>query len=117
MPGMSESYKNAVAARGAEIVTYIGLVNQNGSELSGGTPAYSRRPVSWGPPSGGVIRSLGNLIFDVPAGTTVAGWRGFSALSGGVSYGCKSVEEEVFDTQSQCVLAKGSLAVRHESPL
>jgi hypothetical protein len=38
-------------------------------EVTGGSPAYARKAITWGAPSGGVITAT--VTFDVPASTTV----------------------------------------------
>lgn len=86
---MSDGYIDAVANAGRSLITHIGLVNALGTELDLET-AYERQAVTWteAPASGvGTIRPNADLTFDIPAGAEVAGWRGFSADSGGTNYG------------------------------
>jgi hypothetical protein len=44
---MTEGYLNAIATHGASLVKYIGLINGSDTELSGGSPAYARKAVTW----------------------------------------------------------------------
>ncbi len=46
-----------------------GLTGTVTGEVTGGSPAYARKSISWGAAAGGVI--TGTVTFDVPAGTTV----------------------------------------------
>ena len=117
MPNMNVEYRNATVAAGAQMITHIGLVDNDGVELSGGEPAYTRKAVTWDQPSGGVIRPTSDLVFDIPAGKTVAGWRGFTAEFGGTDFGGKSVVAETFASQGQCVLLKDGSGIRHENPI
>jgi len=87
---MNSSYLNAIASHGASLITHIGLVDDLGAELSGGD--YARQPVTWTTATNGIIRPSADLTFSVPAGATVAGWRGFSALTAGTEYGGASFE-------------------------
>ena len=82
---MNESYQNAIQNHGATLITYIGLVNGSGVELSGGS--YARKEVTWTAAAAGLIRPTANLVFDVPAGAVVAGWRGFTASTAGTNHG------------------------------
>lgn len=62
---------------------YPGLTGAN--EISGGTPAYARKAVTFGAASGGVRTTSGSVAFDIPAGKTV---RWVSAWQGGNYVGC-----------------------------
>jgi hypothetical protein len=110
---MTEAYRNAIADYGKALITHIGLVNAAGTELSGGNPAYARKPVVWGAAAGGIVRPTANLTFDIPAGATVAGWRGFTALSGGTDYGGQSLIEESYAAQGLYILVASSTGIRH----
>ena len=80
---MNSAFFNALATHGAGLVTHIGLVNGSGVEISGGS--YARKAVTW-TGAAGTKSPNANLVFDIPAGATVAGWRGYSASSGGTDY-------------------------------
>lgn len=113
---MTEAYFNAIAGHGGSLIKYIGLVNASGVELSGGS--YARKSVSWTQASGGLIRPNADLIFDVPAGATVAGWRGYSAASGGTNYGgvdYASNKHQTFASQGSYKLLANQTAIRHEA--
>lgn len=81
---MDSSFHTALAAHGASLITHIGLVNGSGVEISGGS--YARKAVTWSG-SAGVRSPSADLVFDIPAGATVAGWRAFTDLTGGTNYG------------------------------
>lgn len=58
----------------------------NDNELTGGTPAYARKAITWSAASGGVLDSSNTPQFDVPASSEVA-WVGFwdtTTWSGGI---------------------------------
>lgn len=115
---MSEGYRNAIADAGAALITHIGLVDDEGNELSGG--AYARLPVYWSAASGGVIRPYAdvglstNLEFDVPASTTVGGWRGFSALEEGTNYGGADLTQEAYAGAGKYELLAASTGINHK---
>lgn len=97
---------NAAATGLADVITHIGLVDDLGDELSGGS--YARLPVTWTAPADGAIAPNGNLAFDVPAASTVAGWRGFSALTAGTDYGGADLDPEAFTNAGTYTLLAAS---------
>lgn len=112
MPNMTEGYRNAIANHGASLITHIGLVDENGTELTGGSPAYARLAVTWTTASAGTIRPNADLTFNVPA-VTVGGWRGFSALTEGTNYGGKALTNEVFAAQGEYKLLAANTGILH----
>lgn len=81
---MDNNFHNVLAAHGASLITHIGLVDDTGAEITGGS--YARKPVTWAGAEA-VKSPSADLVFNVPAGATVAGWRGFTALTAGINYG------------------------------
>jgi hypothetical protein len=110
---MNETYRNLVASAGAAAVTYIGLVDDDGDELAGG--AYLRQAVSWTAPSNGLVRPVSNLVFDIPAGTTVGGWRGYNALVDGTDYDGADLTAEVFSSSGQYTLLAAGTGIAHNA--
>lgn len=111
---MNTTYCNAIANAGGALITHIGLVNPLGNELSGGSPAYARKAVTWAAAANGLVRPRGDLVFDVPAGATVAGWRGYSAARGGTDYGGASVTQEDYAEQGEYTLLAGATSINHD---
>lgn len=72
-----------------------------GTEVSGGSPAYARKAITWSAPTNGVITA--SAVFDVPAGTTVAG-AGVHA-TGGTYLDGGSVVAQLFATAGTYTLA------------
>jgi len=110
---MNETYRNAIATHGASLIKYIGLVNGSGVELSGGS--YARKAVTWTTADGGTIRPNADLVFDVPAGATVAGWRGYSAATTGTDYGGENLTAETFAGAGQYKLIASGTGILHTS--
>ena len=77
---MEAVYRNAIADHGATLISHIALVDETGTEITGGSPAYARQPVTWTIASDGTIRPDADLTFDIPAGVTVGCWRGYDAI-------------------------------------
>lgn len=57
------------------------------SEISGGSPAYARKAITWNAPSAGAMTNATNPTFDVPGSTTIQ-WLGlWGLITGGTFYG------------------------------
>ena len=113
---MSETFRNLLSDHAATILTHIGLVDGTGTEISGGNPAYARKAVEWTEAEDGSISPTLDLVFDIPAGKTVAGWRAYSAGSGGPDYGGASFEnQEVYSGQGNYRLLASQTAIQIES--
>lgn len=110
---MNNSYLNALASQGASLITHIGLVNGSGVELSSGS--YARQPVTWSAPSNGDIAPVSNLVFNITAGDVVAGWRGYSALTGGTDYGGATVTTRTYTNNGTYTLQAASTSINHDA--
>jgi hypothetical protein len=102
---MNSTFHNALSTHGASLITHIGLVNGSGVEISGGS--YARQAVTWTGASN-VKSPSSNRVFDIPAGATVAGWRGFSASSGGTDYGGAALTPATFTNAGTYTLLAAS---------
>jgi hypothetical protein len=109
---MNDTYLNATATHGGSLITHIGLKNA-GVELSGGT--YARKPVTWTAAAAGLIRPTADLTFDVPAGSTVDGWSGFSALTVGTEYGGAALTAETFAAAGTYSLTASATGIDHNA--
>jgi len=79
------------------------------NEVTGGTPAYIRKAITWDAAAAGSLNSSNTPVFDVPGSTTVA-YAGFwSAESGGTFYGAADVTDEVFAGQGTYTLSDADL--------
>ena len=116
MPNMTAAYHNELRDHGKTLITHIGLVDGTGTEISGGSPAYARLPVTWDNDGDGVMRPSANLTFDIPAGVTVGGWRGYSALTTGTDFGGKALTNEVFAGQGEYTLLASQTSITHTEP-
>lgn len=93
------------------VITHIGLVDETDTELAGGSPAYARQAVTFVDGGAGIIRPSVNLDFDIPAGDTVAGWRGYSALTVGTDYGGQDLSPEAYISQGVYTLLASQTGV------
>ena len=52
---MNAAFFNALRTAGKSAITHIGLVDETGTELTGGSPAYARQAVTWADGADGVM--------------------------------------------------------------
>jgi len=90
---LASAYGTA-AAYGALFTTAPG--GSAGTEVTGGSPAYARKALTWGSPTAGVITAT--ATFDVPA-CTVVGTGVYSAATGGTYLDGNTVTSQTFSTQ------------------
>lgn len=103
---MNAAFNTALAAYGSSLITHIGLFNGS-TEITGGSPAYARVPVTW--TGSGTVRSpSANLVFNVPTGAVVDNWRGFTALTGGTDYEGAPLTSKTFSNQGTYTLLAAS---------
>jgi hypothetical protein len=73
-----------------------------GTELTGGTPAYARKALTWSAPANGVITAT--ATFDVASGSTVAGAGIHSAVTAGTYTDGTGVTSQTFASQGTYAL-------------
>jgi hypothetical protein len=88
----------AVAVRWAAHTGDPGAANTASNEVSGGSPAYARKAVAWNTAASGEATQNGDVVIDIPAGTTVS-WVSLWNTAGTVRYLKKDVTDEVFGAQ------------------
>lgn len=112
---MNGAYLDAIAMHASSLITHIGLVDDVGTELS--SASYSRQAVTWTGPSGGdgEIRPDSDIEFSVESGDTVAGWRAYSASSGGTDYGGDSLTQVDFSNDGTYTLLAASTSIDHNA--
>lgn len=113
---MNEAYRNAIANYGASIIGYIGLRDQHGTELTGGTPAYARVAVTWTAAVDGLIRPQADIVFNVPAGATVASWFAINTAQD-TELGGAALTAETYAGQGEYKLLAASSGIAHTTPV
>lgn len=98
---MNEAYLNMIANHARTQITHIGLVD------AGGTEVATRQAVTFQTANNGRINISADLTFDVSAGSTVAGWRAFSASTDGTNYGGAALTAETFAGDGTYTLKAG----------
>ena len=92
---------DAIAALGTRWAAHTGDpggANSATAEVSGGSPAYARKAVAWNAASGGTATQNGDVVLDIPAGTTVT-YVSLWNTAGTVRYLKKAVTSEAFGAQ------------------
>lgn len=110
---MNTAYLNLIANAGRSAITHIGLVNGSGTELS--SADYARQPVTWTAASDGDTSPNADLVFEVAAGDVVAGWRGYSAGSGGTDYGGADLTPVTFANDGTYTLDSATTGIDHDA--
>lgn len=110
---MTVGFRNAMLDAGAALITHIALFD-GASELTGGS--YARKAVTWAAAGSGAVRPNADLTFDVPAGATVDGWRGFTASTEGTNYGGQGLTPETFAGAGQYKLVAATTGILASDP-
>lgn len=88
-----------------------GVVN----EVTGGSPAYARKAITWASATSATPSSKALTatfpVFDIPASTTVAFIGIWTLASGGTYGGCWDVTDEVFAGQGTYTLTAGAITL------
>lgn len=107
MPLSTTTEKNSLATKYGADSPYASLHSAapgstGASEISGGSPAYARKAITWGAAAGGQV--TGTVTFDVPSGVTVAGAGLWSAATGGTFIDGGTVASQTFSAQGTYTL-------------
>lgn len=112
--GYSVAGKNAMLNALGALAVFASLHSADpgdsgANELSGGSPAYARKAITWNAASGGSMDDSNVPVFDVPPATTVSFVGFWSAVTAGVFYGSADVTDEVFANQGTYTLTDADL--------
>jgi len=87
-----------LATRWAAHTADPGAADTATAEVTGGSPAYARKAVAWNAASAGAATQNGDVVLDIPAGTTVT-YVSLWNTAGTVRYLKKAVTSEAFGAQ------------------
>lgn len=82
-----------------------------GSEVTGGSPAYARKSITWSAASAGSMDASNQPVFDVPAATTVSYVGFWSAVTAGTYFGMANVTDEAFGAQGTYTLTSTTVSL------
>ena len=97
----------------ATVITHAALYTDDAAttEVTGGTPAYARKAITWGSAATDSVAASNAPAFDVPTSTTVKAVGFMSADSGGTQYAFHNVTDEVFAGQGTYTLTAATLTL------
>ena len=101
--------KNAMLNALGALITYVGLLDETDTEITGGSPAYERKAITWAAADAGEMAASNTPEFDVPASTTVSKVIFMSASVAGTKYAEADVDDEVFTNQGTYTLTSVTL--------
>lgn len=81
------------------------------NELTGGSPAYTRKAITWFAAAAGNLDNNANPTWDVPAGATVSYVGYWSAATAGTFYGSADVTNEVYAGQGTYSLTDSDISL------
>lgn len=102
---------NTVVNNIANLATHIGLLNSSTVELTGGSPAYARQPVTWANTSDGVMANANILSFNLPAGADIQSISGYDSETGGAEVFSHACTYEATAVQAKYVIAVNNIYV------
>lgn len=107
---------NAMLTSIGSSIAYVSLhtdIVGSGSsgEVTGGSPAYARKAITWGTASGGSMASSNSPVFDIPSGVTVKRVGFWSAVTSGTYYGDADITDEVYAGQGTYTLTTATLTL------
>jgi len=96
-------------------ITHVSLHTADptaGNEVSGGSPAYARKAITFNAAATGEKEDDGTILtFDVPAGTTVTHIGYYDALTVGTLKGYDAITSEVFASQGELKVNSVTLSI------
>ena len=110
---LSDSGRNNAVNGLTTAVTYLSLHTADPSttgtaEVTGGTPAYARKPVTWGAATAGTKSVSAAVTFDVPGSTTVTHFGCWTAATGGTFQGSDVLRDETDTPKSETFGGQGT---------
>ncbi len=101
---LSDNAKNAMLDHLASLAVWVSAHTASGgttgaNEVTGGSPAYARKAITWAAASGGALDSSSTPVLDIPGGTTITHIGLFSASTAGTWYGEADIVDEAFGAQ------------------
>lgn len=113
---LNDTAKNLMLNALAGVAVYASLHNGDpgaggANEISGGSPAYARKAITWNSAATHNLDSSNQPVFDVPAGTTVMYVGYWSAVTAGTFYGSMPLTNEAYAGQGTYTLTDADVAL------
>lgn len=81
------------------------------NEVTGGSPAYARKSITWNAAATANLDSSNQPVFDVPSGTTITHVGYWSAVTAGTFYGSGDITDETFAAQGTYTLTDADISL------
>jgi hypothetical protein len=80
------------------------------SEVTGGSPAYARKAITWTAAAASTTSNSAQIVFDVPTSTTIRYLGYWSASTSGTFYGSRALDaNQTYTSQGTYTLAIGAI--------
>ena len=80
------------------------------SEVTGGSPAYARKSITWTAAAASTTSNSAQVVFDVPTSTTIRFLGYWSASTSGTFYGSRALDaNQTYTSQGTYTLAIGAI--------
>jgi hypothetical protein len=113
---LNDTAKNAMLDELGTLLLYVSLHTDtlgsgSGNEVTGGTPAYARKSITWSAASAGVLSASNAPVFDIPTTTTIRRVGFWSADTGGTYYGDGEITDETYSGQGTYTLSDADISI------
>lgn len=114
---LSNAGKHVMLDQLATVAVWVSLHTSDpgttgASEVTGGSPAYARKAITWNAAASGGLDSSNAPLFDVPASTTITHFGLWSASSAGTFYGGASLSaSEAYTAQGTYTLSDADVTL------
>lgn len=103
---------DALGAVCTHLSLHTGFPATSGNEVTGGTPAYARKAITFAAANAGSKALNGTMpVFDVPPGTTVMAVGFNTALTLGTLHADDDITNETFAGQGTYTVSSGSISL------
>jgi hypothetical protein len=115
MAGLNNNGKNEMLDGLSAVAVYAALHTEDPgttgtAEVTGGSPAYARKSISWAAAASGALTTNAQIVFDVPASTTIKYLGYWSAVTTGTFYGSRALSaNETYAGQGTYTIASGDI--------
>lgn len=113
---LNDNAKNVMLDALAGVAVFVSLHTADPgatgtNEVTGGSPAYARKSITWNAAAAGALDDSNAPVFDVPAGTTITHVGLWSASTAGTFYGSFDITDEVFGAQGTYTLSDADVTL------
>lgn len=113
---LNDTAKNAMLDHLSTLAVYVSLHTADPgatglNEVTGGSPAYARKSITWNAAATGNLDSSNQPVLDVPASTTVTHLGFWSAATAGTFYGSSDITDETFAGQGTYTVTDADISL------